>query len=109
MEDPKMTPKTPRVPAPACAAAGSPKPRAARALPAPRGDRSTSDQWLVAFRACKPGRVREIGAAARGGDSALVGIDSACRTARSTASATVAVRTRRPTTAQASFVSRFVA
>jgi hypothetical protein len=37
----------------------------------------TSDQRLVAFRACKPGRVREIGPVSGlgGGDSALVGID----------------------------------
>lgn len=37
----------------------------------------TSDQRLVSFRACKPGRVREIGPVSGlgGGDSALVGID----------------------------------
>jgi hypothetical protein len=37
----------------------------------------TSDQHLVAFRACKPGRVRDIGRVSGlgGGDSALVGID----------------------------------
>jgi hypothetical protein len=37
----------------------------------------TSDQRLVTFRACKPGRVRDIGPVTGlgGGDSALVGID----------------------------------
>jgi hypothetical protein len=37
----------------------------------------TSDQRLVSFRACKPGRVREIGPVTGlgGGDAALVGID----------------------------------
>jgi hypothetical protein len=37
----------------------------------------TSDQRLVSFRACKPGRVREIGPVSGlgGGDNALVGID----------------------------------
>jgi hypothetical protein len=37
----------------------------------------TSDQRLVSFRACKPGRVREIGAITGlgAGDTALVGID----------------------------------
>jgi len=37
----------------------------------------TSDQRLVAFRACKPGRLREIGPVSGlgGGDSTLVGID----------------------------------
>jgi hypothetical protein len=37
----------------------------------------TSDQRLVSFRACKPGRVRELGPVSGlgGGDTALVGID----------------------------------
>jgi Domain of unknown function (DUF4394) len=61
----------------ALAAAGAAEPARADRCPKLQVIGLTSDQRLVAFRACKPGKVREIGdvSGLGGGDSALVGID----------------------------------
>jgi hypothetical protein len=61
----------------ALAAAGAAAPAHADRCPKLRVIGLTSDQRLVAFRACKPRKPREIGALSGlgGGDSALVGID----------------------------------
>ncbi len=61
----------------ACAAAGSAEAAGGVRCPRLAVIGLTSDQRLVAFRACKPGKVREIGAISGlgGGDSTLVGID----------------------------------
>jgi hypothetical protein len=61
----------------AFAAAGAAAPAHAERCPKLQVIGLTSDQRLVAFRACKPGKLREIGPVSGlgGGDSELVGVD----------------------------------
>jgi hypothetical protein len=61
----------------ALAAAGAAAPAHAERCPKLQVIGLTSDQRLVTFRACKPGKLREIGPVSGlgGGDSTLVGID----------------------------------
>jgi hypothetical protein len=93
----------------ACAAAGSAEAASGARCPRLAVIGLTSDQRLVAFRACKPGKVREIGAVSGlgGGDSALVGIDFRVQDGLLYGVGNGGgVYTLDPTTAQASFVSQ---
>ena len=93
----------------ALAAAGAATPADAERCPKLQVIGLTSDQRLVAFRACKPGKLREIGPVSGlgGADSTLVGIDFRVKDGLLYGVGNGGgVYTLDPATAQASFVSQ---